>query len=216
MRFVERRGARRVGRGIGRGWRAERTRRVGSASDHGMTSWRYASVSRAAVLVPAEPPALASFFGAPETEARLGGDAGRYVLAPIMPTSICVGEDDPGVSPAPAASRLSAADRVSIAGEASRRLGHECECAKTPNVQHASRPRLARPRDAFPSVGASPVLFVRCERFPARRVRRARCRGARVRGRAVLNRPENRKKCRSGPSPRESPKTHAKIRRGGC
>jgi len=161
-----------------------------------MTSWRCASVSRAAALVPAEPPALASFFGAPETEARLGGDAGRNVSASIMPKSICVGEDDPGVSLAPAASRLSAADRVSIAGEASRRLGHECECAKTPNVQHASRPRLARPRDAFPSVGASPVLFVRCDRFSVRHVRRARCRGARVRGRAVLNCPENRKKCR--------------------
>lgn len=91
-----------------------RTRRVGSAFDHGMTSWRSASVSRAVALVPAEPPAF-SFLGAPDTEARLGGDAGRNVLASIPPTSISVGEDDPGASRAPAASRSRAADRVSIA-----------------------------------------------------------------------------------------------------
>ena len=182
MRFVGARGARRVGGGVGREWRAERTRRVGSVSDHWMTSWRSASVSRVAALVPAEPPAFASFFGAPETEARLGGDAGRNGLASNPPTSISDGEDNLEPSSASVASRSSAADRVSIAGEASRGLGPERESEDAyPFNTRLNRVRRARPRDVFPSVGALLALNFRRDGFSALRVRRARSLG---RGRA--------------------------------
>ena len=147
-------------RGIGREWRAERTRRVGSASDQWMTSWRSASATCAAALVPAEPPALASLLGAPETEARLGGNAGRNVLASIPPTSISDGDESPDASYASAGWQSSAVDRISIEGEASCSLSPERESEGAyPFNTRLNCARLARPRDAFPSVGASMALF---------------------------------------------------------